>query len=72
MSFPRILPDSSNLSGAILKFLSKFDVRMIYHQSNVFLQDWLNSFHRWLNLSIIHSGVPQQFKVVFLIVILNI
>ena len=23
---------------------------MIYHQSNAFLQDWLNSFHCWLNL----------------------
>ena len=34
---------------------------MNYHQSNAFLQDRLNSFHRWLNLSIIYSGVPQQF-----------
>ena len=28
MSFPRILPDSSNFPGAIPKFFSKFDVRM--------------------------------------------
>ena len=45
---------------------------MNYHQSNAFLQDRLNSFHRWLNLSILHSGVPQQFLVVLLIVIINI
>ena len=46
---------------------------MNYHQSNVFLQDLSNSFHCWFNLSILHgSGVPQQFMVVFLIVILNI
>ena len=43
-SFPRILPDSSNFLGAIPKFFSKFDVRMNYHQSNVFLQDLSNSF----------------------------
>ena len=43
-SFPRILPDSSNFCGVILKFISKFDVRMIHHQSNAFLQDRLNSF----------------------------
>ena len=49
--FPRILPDSSYFIEAIFKFISKFDVRMIYHQSNVFLQDLSNSFHRWLNLS---------------------
>ena len=35
-SFPRILPDSSYFPGGIRKFFSKFDVRMIYHQSNVF------------------------------------
>ena len=35
-SFPRILPDSSNFPGAIPKFISKFDVRMSYHQSDVF------------------------------------
>ena len=58
-SFPRILPDSSNFPGAIPKFISKFDVRMNYHQSNVFLQDLSNSFHRWLNLSILHSGVSK-------------
>src|SRR4051812_42040001 len=28
-SFPRILPDSSNFSGVILKFFFKFDIRMI-------------------------------------------
>ena len=50
----------SNYSGVIPKFLSKFDVRMNYHQSYVFLQDLSNSFHRWFNLSNFHSGVPQQ------------
>ena len=70
-SFPRILPDSSNSTGVILKFISKFDVRMNYHQSNVFLQDLSNSFHHWLSLYILHSGVPQQFMVVFFIVILG-
>ena len=35
--FPRILPDSSNFSGVILKFISKFDVRMSYHQSYIYL-----------------------------------
>ena len=45
---------------------------MNYHQSNVFLQDLSNSFHCWFNLSNCHSGVPQQFMVVFLIIILNI
>ena len=59
-SFPRILPGSSNFLGVILKFISKFDVRMSYHQSNAFLQDLSNSFHRWFNLSNFHSGVPQQ------------
>ena len=43
-SFPKILPDSSNPPGAIPKFISKFDVRMKSHQSNVFLQDLSNSF----------------------------
>ena len=43
-SFPRILPDSSNSPGVMPKFISKFDVRMNYHQSNVFLQDLSNSF----------------------------
>ena len=42
---------------------------MIYDQSNAFLQDRLNSFHRWLNLfilllfqsaSIIHGGVSHH------------
>ena len=51
--FSRILPDSSNFPGAIPKFISKFDVRMNYHQSNVFLQDLSNSFHRWLNLFVL-------------------
>ena len=54
------------------QILSKFDVRMSYHQSNVFLQDLLNSSHRQFNLSNIHPGVSQRFMVVFLIVILNI
>ena len=71
-SFPRILLDSSNSPGVILKFFPKFDVRMNYHQSYVFVQDLSNSFHRWFNHSNFHSGVPQQFMVVFLIVILNI
>ena len=34
---------------------------MNYHQSYVFLQDRLNSFHRWFNLSNFHPGVSQQF-----------
>ena len=59
-SFPRILPDSSYFPEISSNFFSKFDVRMIYHQSNVFLQDLSNAFHRWFNLSNLHSGVPQQ------------
>ena len=35
-SFPRILPDSPNFPGAIPKFISKFALRMISQQSNVF------------------------------------
>ena len=35
-SFSRIIPDSSNFSGVILKFISKFDVRMNFHQSHAF------------------------------------
>ena len=58
-SFSRILPDSSYFPGVILNSFSKSDVRMIHHQSYVFLQDLSISFHRWLNLSILHSGVPQ-------------
>ena len=34
-------------------FLLNFDVRMSYHQSNVFLQVLSNSFHRWLNLFVL-------------------
>ena len=46
---------------------------MIYHQSNVFLQDLPNSFHHWFNFSILlYSGVSQQFTVVFLVVFLII
>ena len=45
--------------GVTLKFFSKFDVRMICHQSNALVQDLSNSFHRRLNFSILHSGVPQ-------------
>ena len=37
-SFSRILPDSS-IFPELFPNLSKFDVRMIYHQSNAFLQD---------------------------------
>ena len=70
-SFSRILPDSSYFPEGTLKFFSKFDVRMSYHQSNAFLLDLPNSFHRWLNLSNFHFGVPQQFMVVFLVVILG-
>ena len=34
---------------------------MSYHQSNAFLQDLSNSFHRWFNISILHcSGVSHQ------------
>ena len=43
-SFSRILPDSSYFPGVTLKFFSKFDVRMSYHQSNAFLLDLSNSF----------------------------
>ena len=72
-SFPGILPDSSYFPGATLKFILKFDVRMIYHQSHAFLQDLSHSFHHWLNLFAFgSSGVAQQFLVVFRIVILNI
>ena len=52
-SFPRILPDSSNFTGAILNSFRKFDVRMNYHQSNAFHQDLSNSFRRWLNLFVL-------------------
>lgn len=52
-SIPRILPDSSYFPEISSNFLSKFDVRMNYHQSNVFLQDLSNSFHRWLNLFVL-------------------
>ena len=66
-SFSKILPGSSNFPGAIPKFISKFDVRMNYHQSYVLLQDLSNSFHRWFNLSnfssrsisTIHGGVSR-------------
>ena len=72
MSFPRILPDSSYFPGFILKFISKFDIRMIHHQSHVFLQDLLNSFHRWLYLFAFDSfGVSKWFMVVFLVVFLG-
>ena len=72
-SFPRILPDSSNPPGAILKFISKFDVRMNYHQSYVFLQDLSNSFHRWLNpLRFSFSRSISTIVMVVLIIILNI
>ena len=37
-SFSRILPDSSNFSGVILKFFSKLDVRMKFHQSYAFFK----------------------------------
>ena len=43
MYFSRILPDSS-FSGVILKFFSKFDIRMNYHQSYVFFQDLITLF----------------------------
>ena len=52
-SIPRILPDSSYFPEISSNFLSKFDVRMNYHQSNVFLQDLSNCFHRWLNLFVL-------------------
>ena len=72
-SLPRILPDSSYSPGVSLKFISKFDVRMNHHQSNVFHQNLSNYFHCWFDLYILHySGVSQQFMVVFLIVILCI
>ena len=71
-SFPRILPESSNFSGLIFKFISKFDVRMNCNQSNVFLQDLSNTFPRWLHLTIIlYSIVSEQFMVVFLVIILE-
>ena len=35
---------------------------MMFRQSNAFLQDLSNSFHRWFNFSIhLYSGVSQQF-----------
>ena len=43
-SFPRILPDSSNYSGAIPKFFSKCDVRMNFHQSHAFSKVVFNFF----------------------------
>ena len=52
-SIPRILPDSSYFPKISSNFLSKFDLRMNYHQSNVLLQDLSNSFHRWLNLFVL-------------------
>ena len=59
-SFPRILPDSSYFPGAILKFL--FEVwrkNEVFHQSDVFIQDLSISYHCWINLSILHSGVSK-------------
>ena len=44
---------------------------MNYHQSNVFHQDLSNSLHHWFNLSNFNSGEPQQFLVVFPVVILR-
>ena len=44
-SYPTLL-----IFPEFFKFVSKIDVRMNYHQSNVFLQDLSNSFHHWLNL----------------------
>ena len=70
-SFPRILPDSSNSPGVILKFFSKLDVRRSYHQSNAFSPRSFKFFHHWLNLSYFHFGVHRQFMVVFLVVILG-
>ena len=43
-SFPRILPDSSNFLGAIPKFLSKFVVRMNFHQLDAFPRSISNHF----------------------------
>ena len=68
---PRILPDSSIFPELLLNSSPSFDVRMGYHQSNVFLQDFSHSFHRLFNLSNFHPGVSQRFMMVFLIVILN-
>ena len=71
-SFPRILPDSCNFHRSYSQIHFKVDVRMNCHQSYAFLQDLSNKFHRRFNLSNCHSGVSQQFMVVFLIIILNI
>ena len=61
-SFPRILRDSSNYHRTIPEFFSKFDVRMNFHQSDVFFKINFNSFHCWFTLSTFHSsGVSQQF-----------
>ena len=70
-SFPRILPDSSNFPGAIPKFFWMFNVRTNFISHVPSPRSHSTFFPRWLNLSILHSGVPQQFMVVFLIVILE-
>ena len=58
-------------SGVILKVISKFDVRMYYHQSYVVPQDLSNSSSHCFNFSILHPGVSQQLMLVFLVVILG-
>ena len=68
---PRILPDSSYFSGAsqihckVWRKNELSSVRCLSPRSFQF-------FHFWFNLSNCHSGVPQQFLVVFLVVILCI
>ena len=56
-SFPGSYLTLLILSGVILKFIAKFDVRMNYHQSNVFLQGLSNSFI--VGSSFLLSIVPE-------------
>ena len=66
-SCPSILPDSSNLPGVTLKFFSKFDVRMSYHQSNALSKIFQSLFIIGSNflifirsISTIHGGVSHR------------
>ena len=56
-SFPRILPDSSNFPGAILKSISKFDVRMSFHQSYSFSKITFKLFS-----SLVHHFYSSLFR----------
>ena len=70
-SFSRILPDSSNFPGAIPKFISKFDVRMNFHQSYSFSKIAFKIFS-----SLVHHFYSSLFRsastiLVVLVIILN-